>query len=90
MNDQINPLERGGKEGRMGRRRDGGMEEDDAQLLFWIIGAMLFIFIVGTHDDSVVLSCIMLLSVLGCHSEAVLSVPHCHRLGVLCSREPVR
>lgn len=74
----------------MEKRKDGGMEEDDAQVLFWITGAILFIFIVGTHDDSVVLSCIMLLSVLGCHPEAVLSVPHCHKLGVLCSRELVR
>lgn len=63
MNDQINSLERGGKEGGVGKRKDGGIEEDDAQVLFWIIGAILFIFIVGTHDDSVVLSCIMLLLV---------------------------
>lgn len=74
----------------MGKRKEGGMEEDDAQVLFWIIEAMLFIFVVGTRDDRVVLSRIRLLWVLGYHPEAMLSVPHCHRLGVLCSRELVR
>lgn len=79
MNDQINLLERGGKERGVGKRKDGGMEgwsykpivmrEDNAQVLFWIIGAMLLICIVGTHGDS---SRIRLLWVLGCHPEAVL------------------